>query len=337
VGTSVATIVLNWNGKDFLESCLPDLKTQNYPSLRILVVDNGSEDGSQMWLRGTYPEVELIETYDNIGFAEANNVGIRRALEDPEVGYIALVNNDTRIEPEWVATLVETLERGDGFGAAQSPLVFDHDPDSINSLGIAIEPSLWAFDDGCFEENSGLTEKEIFGVTGGACLFSREMVEDLMVGGSFFDPRFFSYYEDVDVAFRARLKGWRALLVPAPVVRHHGSGTGSRQLHRKVFMLERNHWMYVIKNVPIRIFIARLPQFIRKRVSRIVHWLRPPSLRMLFWSIRGNLAWIPRLPYLLRARRSTGGDAKALEKALSLRAGEKETEAVPTEKVKVAE
>jgi GT2 family glycosyltransferase len=337
VGKTVATIVLNWNGREFLEACLPDLKLQSYPSQRILVVDNGSGDGSQMWLRGTYPEVELIENYVNIGFAEANNIGIRRALEDSDVAYIALVNNDTRLEADWLSSLVNALQTKDRFGAVQSPLVFDDDPATINSMGIAIERSLWAFDDGCFEPSATRTEKEIFGVTGGACLFSRELVEDLMVDGSFFDPRFFSYYEDVDVAFRARHRGWRALLVPDPMVRHKGSGTGSREIHRKVFMLERNHWMYVVKNVPLRTFLSHLPHFLRKRVSRVVHWLRPPNLRLLAWSIRGNLVWMASLPYLLKARRRTiRGDRRTLEAALDLRAGAKDSEGHPPPKADVA-
>lgn len=300
---TVATIVLNWNGKAHLQACLGDLVGQDYPSHRVVVVDNGSEDGSQFWLRGAYPQIELIENFRNVGFAEGNNVGVRRVLADPDTRYITLVNNDTRIPPAWLSALVDALETHPDYWAAQTPLVFAKDPDVINSLGIAIEPSLWAFDDGCMERDPGrFAESEIFGVTAGAAVFRREAIEALLVDGNLFDPRFFAYYEDVDLAFRARLRGLRALMVPHPPVMHEGSATGGKAVGRKVFLLERNHWLYVLKNIPAGVFWKRILPFLAKRVSRMAQWVRPGSLRVLLASIAGNLAWIGWLPYLLSAR-----------------------------------
>lgn len=218
---TAATIVLNWNGRGYLEGCLADLAAQDYPRHRVVVVDNGSEDGSQFWLRGAHPQVELLENHRNVGFAEGNNVGVRHLLADPEVRFIGFLNNDTRVGEDWLSKLIGALDRRPEFGAAQGPLVFAHEPELINSLGIAFERSLWAFDDGCFERDPArLEEAEVFGVTAGAAVMRREMVEDLLVDGSLFDPRFFAYYEDVDLALRARLRGWRSLLVPEAVVRH---------------------------------------------------------------------------------------------------------------------
>lgn len=318
VPTMVATIVINWNGKAFLQACLPDLLAQAYPHHRVIVVDNGSTDGSQFWLRAAHPDIQLVELYANTGFAHANNVGIALALEDPETSYIALVNNDTRVPPDWLSNLVSALNTHPGYWAAQTPLVLEHDPQVINSLGIAIDRSLWARDAGASAPlPQALHEAEVFGVTAGAALFRRTDVEDLLVEGALFDPRFFAYYEDVDLAFRARHRGFRSLLVPHPPVRHVASGTGGKRVGRKVFFLERNHWFYVIKDVPLKILIHRLPMFVGNRFSRSSQWLKPLQWRVFIWSLLGNLAWIPSLPYLLKARRrvlrrSTGSVREAL-------------------------
>lgn len=315
----VATLVLNWNGKAHLRTCLADLVAQDHPDHRIVVVDNGSHDGSQFWLRGAYPEIELVETFRNTGFAEGNNIGIRSILADPEVKYLALVNNDTRVPGNWVSTLVGALEAGPEFSAAQTALVFEHDPSIINSLGIAVEPSLWAFDDCCMQTDpSRFARSEVFGVTAGACMYRREMVEALLTDDCFFDPSFFAYYEDVDVAFRGRHQGFRSLFVPGPVVRHVGSATSNKSVHRKVYLLERNHWYYVIRNVPRAELVARGPHFIRKRVERVRQWVKPLQPRILVWSVLGNLIWILKLPRLLRARRSILGSARPGELARSL-------------------
>lgn len=324
---TVATIVLNWNGKRYLQDCLPDLIAQNYLAHRVVVVDNGSRDGSQYWIRGNFPQVELIETFSNVGFAEGNNVGIRRALEYPEVRYLALVNNDTRIPKDWISTLVSALDRNPEYGAAQGPLVFNDDPFTINSLGIALEPSLWAFDDGCMEKDpSRFQAGEIFGVTAGAAIFRREMVEDLLVDGALFEPRFFAYYEDVDLALRARLKGWKCLFVPGAVVRHVGSATAGREVHRKVFLLERNHWFYVIRNIPLSVFLLKTPGFLKKRAVRITQWARERNWRCLAWSIRGNLVWVLSILWLIRTRRQNLriGDRDSLVGALDLKLGNSE-------------
>lgn len=284
-------------------------------------MDNGSTDGSQFWMRGHWPDVELIENHRNLGFAEGNNVGIRRVLEDSEVGYIALLNNDCRVQTDWISTLVSALDSQTG--AVQGPLVFAHDPAIVNSLGIAIEPSLWAFDAGCLEKfDPSMTTSEIFGVTAGAALFRREMVEDLLVAGSFFDPKFFAYYEDVDVAFRARLRGWRSLLVPEALVVHAGSATGHRNIAGKVYFLERNHWFYVIKNVPTTVILKRIPHFVAKRFTRTFQWLKPTSLRTFIASVRGNTMWVLWLPSLVKSRRQIRiGNRQELIRAMNLRAG----------------
>lgn len=313
--------MINWNGRAFLEASLPDLLGQDHPDHRVIVVDNGSTDASQFWLRGAHPDVELVELFANTGFAHANNVGIRLALEDPDTRYIALVNNDTRIPSDWLSTLVNALENRPGFWAAQTPLVFEHDPRTVNSLGIAFERSLWAYDAGASDPVPATRrESEIFGVTAGAALFRREDVESLFVDGDLFDPRFFAYYEDVDLALRARHRGFRSLLAPYPTIRHVASGTGGKRVGRKVFFLERNHWFYVIKDIPFSLLVRRFPSFAANRVTRTTQWLKPLDWRVFIWSILGNLAWIPWLPYLLKARRRTlnGSNRAHFRDAMSL-------------------
>jgi GT2 family glycosyltransferase len=133
----VTTIVVNWNGRAFLEKCLSSLRAQTYQPHEVILVDNGSTDDSLDYVAATFPEVRVIRLPDNRGFAAANNVGIREATGQ----YVALLNNDAYAEPGWLAHMVAAAEQQTDVGLVACKLLFAHAPDTINAAGLALD---WA-------------------------------------------------------------------------------------------------------------------------------------------------------------------------------------------------
>ncbi|MCA9898839.1 MAG: glycosyltransferase family 2 protein, partial [Anaerolineales bacterium] len=135
MSASVSIIVVNWNGRHHLQLCLTALFAQTYPNFEVILVDNGSTDGSQAFVREQFPTVRLIALPENVGFARGNNEGIRASTAD----YIATVNNDTRVDPNWLTALVETAESNPNVGMCAAKLLFWDRPDVINSAGICLD------------------------------------------------------------------------------------------------------------------------------------------------------------------------------------------------------
>ncbi|MGH2524060.1 MAG: glycosyltransferase family 2 protein, partial [Anaerolineales bacterium] len=200
-----SVVITNWNGCHFLEKCLGSLAAQTYPAVEIILVDNGSTDGSAAWVGEHFPAVRLIANARNMGFAAANNQGIRVAQGE----YVALLNNDTWVEPDWLAELVQAIESGPRVGMVASKMVYADQPQVINSTGVCLDRSgvVWDRQTGLPERVSEREPVEIFGPCAGAALYRHALFDDVGV----FDENFFAYLEDVDLAWRARWRGWRAI------------------------------------------------------------------------------------------------------------------------------
>ncbi len=221
VGPIASVIIPTWNGAHHLTVCLDSLGRQDCGPFETIVVDNGSTDGTRD-LMAAYPAVVTIWLPANIGFAGAVNAGIDRARAD----VIVLLNNDTEVEPGWLAALVRGLEAAPGAGMATSKVrLFDRREtlhttgDTVDRAGQAANRGVWEVDRGQFD---GDDARWVFGASGAAAAYRRAMLDDVGV----FEARFGSYYEDVDLAWRARLRGWRCVFVPDAVVYHKLSATG---------------------------------------------------------------------------------------------------------------
>lgn len=202
-------VVVNWNGCTLLESCLPTLRRQSEPFQRILVVDNGSDDGSPELLRRS-PEVEALTLARNFGFAAAANRGIERLLEDAKVLRVAVLNNDVRLDPDWHRQARLALESDAGVGSCATCLLSDRDADRLDSCGIG-----WRADGFASNRRHGerLERHEsgivgVWGASAAAALYRRSFLEDV----GLFDESFFAYQEDVDLALRGRSRGWRCVV-----------------------------------------------------------------------------------------------------------------------------
>lgn len=242
---TASVVVVNYNGLRYLDTCLEALLTQDLDGgMEILVVDNGSADGSSEHVRRRFPAVKIVEPGANLGFAAGNNLGIEQARGH----YVVLINNDTRAGHGWLAALIHAARAQPRVGAVTSKLVFLDRPGVIQNAGTMLLSDGSGADRGAGEDDHGQYDRreEVFGLCGCAVLLDREMLED--VGG--FDPTFFAYYEDTDLSWRMRLRGWRVLYEPAALVEHVHSGTSREWSPFFTFHVDRNRLFMIVKNAP---------------------------------------------------------------------------------------
>lgn len=241
----VSAVVVNFQQRNLLRVCLDSLRDALRPlgdAYEIVVVDNGSADGSVEMVRGEFPAVRLIVLTENIGFAGGVSAGIRNATGD----WILCVNNDATVAPDAVMELLHVAESGGGdIGSVAAQMVFADRPDVINSAGIEID-RLGVASDRLLSQPVSASEGapvEVFGTSAGAALYRRAMLEEVP-----FDETFFAYYEDVDVAWRARMRGWRCMYAPSAVIHHHHSATARHGSSFKYYWSGRNRIRVLARN-----------------------------------------------------------------------------------------
>lgn len=251
--SQVSVIVLNWNGKHFLEDCLDSLRGQTFKEFETILVDNGSTDGSVEYVSERFPKVDVIPLPANVGFAEGNNIGILAAKGD----YIALLNNDTRADPSWLAALKSALDSHDDIGSCASKMLFYDRPDIINAAGDMYYSCGVASQRGCLQrDGEDFSRPEyVFGACAGAAMYRRAMLDDI----GLFDEDFFAYNEDVDLSFRAQLMGYKCLFVPEAIVYHHSGGTSGHHSRMAFYLTRRNSMDVVTKNLPGTLLARNLP------------------------------------------------------------------------------
>ncbi len=259
VSPLVSVIIVNWNGKKLLEECLESLRNQSFRDFEVIVVDNGSTDGSLEFIRHAFPEVRLAELTSNLGFAGGNNAGIGIA----KGRYLALLNNDTRADRDWLQNLIGIAEKTPDAGMFASKILSYYKPDIIDNVGLIIYRDCLARGKGRLEEDRGqyndLTEALM--PSGCAALYRKEMIKEIGV----FDEEFFAYADDVDIGLRGRLAGWGCLYVPDAVVYHKYSSSTEAYSPLKAFLVERNRIWVMLKYFPVEMILAS-PYYTAKRL-----------------------------------------------------------------------
>ncbi len=247
----VSVIIVNWNGKRLLSECLDGLRHQIYQPLSIILVDNGSSDGSIDFVNHNYPEVKTIALPKNVGFSAANNY----AFNTIKTEYVALLNNDAIAHPLWLKHLVEALEYHPEVGFAASKMLFYDNPETIDRAGDSYTRAGTGLLRGRGESVSNYNKQEwIFGACAGAALYRTLMLRDI----GLFDEDFFLVYEDVDLSFRAQLKGYKCLFVPEAVVYHKASSSIVYDSPISVYYSHRNlEWVY-IKNMSSELILKTI-------------------------------------------------------------------------------
>ncbi len=322
----VSVIIVNWNGERFLKPCLDSLFRQHYKSFDVYMIDNASTDGSVKFVEKRYAskvksgKLKLVRNDKNYGFAEGNNIGIRRALENPRVKYIATLNADTVVDEEWLGKLVLAAERDGKIGMCQGKILL-MDKKRIDSTGLLFYRSATWWDRGEDEKDARQydSKRKIFGVCAAAALYKRKMLEDTAVGGEFFDSGFFGYCEDIDLSVRGRLRGWWAVYEPGAIVYHHRGGTTGPETKFQVYHAQRNNLMFIFKVLPSSFITKNLPLICLSQLGGIVVYARR---RRLLVFLKAKLGAVRRLGKMLSKRKKifkkgTKIDLnKAVEKAL---------------------
>jgi GT2 family glycosyltransferase len=252
----VSVVIPNWNGKDSLKACLDSLLIQSLKPT-IIVVENGSTDGSNKFLADTYPDIVVLEQQRNLGFAGGVNVGIRYAIENNHQ-FVALFNNDAVADKAWLKNLHQELLDNSHSGIATCKFM-DIENKHIDSTGDLY--TIWGlpYPRGRGEEVSNQYDEQtdIFAASGGASLYRVKMLQEI----GLFDEDFFAYYEDVDLSFRAQLAGWKISYVPSSIAYHQIGATSSKIKGFTTYQTMKNLPWLLWKNVPASLLFRTVPRF----------------------------------------------------------------------------
>lgn len=245
----VSVIVVNWNGKAYVGECLKSLRSQTFLDFELIVVDNGSTDGSVEIVRSLFPDCLIIRNTRNYGFARGNNQGIEKA----KGRYIALLNNDAEAESHWLEELVKVAEEDQRIGMLASKIYLYGSGKVIDNVGHLIYRDGLNRGRGRLEVDQGQFDEieEVLFPSGCAALYRREMLEEV----GLFDEDFFAYGDDTDLGLKGRLAGWKCLYVPQAIVYHQYSQSSGSYSPLKAFYVERNRVWIAVKYFPLPILL----------------------------------------------------------------------------------
>jgi GT2 family glycosyltransferase len=287
----VSVIIPNWNGMEHLPTCLDSLRRQTLREAEVVVVDNGSTDGSLQLLDRRYTEVNLLALGENRGFAGACNAGIRAARGT----FIVLLNNDTEVDAAWLEEVLAAFERHPQAGTVASKMLLFDRRNRIHTAGdfyrvdgLPGNRGVWERDEGQYDE-----EEYVFGACGGSAAYRRSMLEQV----GLLDEDFFFSCEDVDLAWRAQLAGWRCIYAPRAVVYHKLSATGGGKTAS--FYHGRNAIYLLIKDYPGDLWRAHWRDIFARQFhiagEAIKAWRGAAARARLRGQLAGLLLGIPRM------------------------------------------
>jgi hypothetical protein len=303
--TRASIVIPTWNGAGLLNDALLSLRRQTRRDFEIIVVDNGSTDGTAALLAAQHPDVRLIEMGRNRGFAAAVNAGIGAARGD----LVVLMNNDVEAAPGWIAALIDAMDAHPTAGTCASRMLSHADPSRIDSAGDEFGLFATSIGHGELDGPAFDIPAYVLSACAGAAAYRRAVLEE--TGG--FDERFFAYLEDVDLGIRCQLAGWDCLYVPAAVVYHHGSATARRMPELKHFLLMRNSLFLFFQYMPRRTLLVWGPVMLAWPFYRVMRERQP--LRLGLRAVTAFLRDIPavrqRRADVARSRRLTTAEFNA--------------------------
>jgi GT2 family glycosyltransferase len=290
----ISIVIPNWNGLEHLPTCLRSISAQTLRPDEVIVVDNGSTDGSQEYIRTNFPGVTIISIQNNRGFVAAVNCGIEAARGT----LIALLNNDTELDPRWLEEFVDGLESDPSNGSAACKMLqFDHRA-TIDAAGDIMSRGCMPVTRGSGEPDDGRYDvgELVFGTCAGAGLYRTSMFQSLGT----FDESFVSYYEDVDFAMRAQLAGFPCIYVPKAVCYHKRGATSRRLPGYPERMQERNLTALHLKNLPWNMLLLTAPVILAARTRRIVREILGGGGKA---ALAGLIEGLALIPSILKRRR----------------------------------
>jgi GT2 family glycosyltransferase len=312
---------VNWNRRELLRACLDSIAAQCYPNLEVILVDNGSSDGSagmaETEFSGKFP-LTVIRSTVNLGFCAGNNRGIAAASGE----FIALLNNDAVAGPDWIGELVAVFGGDPRVGMAASKILVYEDPARIDKAGhlIYLDGQNRGRGSGEIDRGQFDAPEEVLWPDGCAAMYRRAMLDE--IGG--FDEDFFAYADDAELGLRARIAGWRCLYVPGAVVRHHRASSLGLLSTRRLELIERNRILLAVKLFPWSLlwlngvfWLARVGAGAWAGATGKGEVARFPGLsgklRVMGGIFKGNLSALPLIPKMLWKRRSLRRQLKPRE------------------------
>ena len=312
----ISVLIPNWNGKPHLAGCLPSLQAQAFRDFEIIVVDNGSVDGSVAYVQTHFPNTRLIALPENRGFSAAINAGIGQARGE----FIALLNNDTGTHPGWLEALSAAAAKNPTVDCFASKILCLTEPSILDSAGDGYSRRGMAWNIGKGLPDSGTWDQPrwVFGASGAAAFYRRRFFDKI----GLFDEDLFAFYEDVDLAFRGQLLQKKCLYVPDAIVFHRGGGTVAHHSSNNLFYCSRNAILVLAKNMPARLLLKNSVMIFFTYARHFLRHLARKGHRLSI--LKGYASALTHLPKALAKRPGIQRGRCLLDRELETRLKEQE-------------
>jgi GT2 family glycosyltransferase len=254
----VSVIIVNWNGMQWLSDCFNSLAKQDWENYEIIFVDNASRDNSVAWVRKHFPRTICVTNKQNLGFADANNIGFRKAKGK----YVLFLNNDTRVERNFLSILVNTIESDPAIGGVQSKLRLMDQPDRLDAIGAFFTNTGFLYHYGFHAKDSVRldTEIDLYTAKGACMMFRKSVLDHIAIAGNIFDPTYFAYFEETDMCHRVWLSGYRITYVPKSVVYHKAGGTSAAMNNTFIqYHSFKNRIQSYVTNLSVKTLLVLMP------------------------------------------------------------------------------
>ncbi len=298
----ITALVVAWRSERFLPPCLASLAAQTVP-LTVIVVDNGTDAALRAQLAAQYPAVQWLTPGKNIGFAAANNRAIRQATTE----YILTVNADVTLAPDYAATLLAFLDAHPEYGSATGQgVVPGTEPPACDGLGHFLNRRRLADGRRSWQPAEIAAPGDRFGVCAAYALYRKAMLDDTAWRDEYFDATFVSYFEDVDLDWRAQWRGWKSRYLPQAVAQHHRGGAGGLRDRRILAQQYANRWLMLAKNEATALAARDYALLVTELHDDFARWRYDGVwLRVMLRLLRGLPAMLPRRRYYAQRRKAT--------------------------------
>jgi len=299
----VSVIILNYNGKEFLDDCLSSVLNQTYKNYEIIFVDNASQDGSVDYVRENFSSVKIIENEGNCGYAKGNNTGIKKAKGK----YVVILNPDVEVAKDWLEELVKSIEGDKTIASTQSKILLFGDRNRLDGDGGVIHFLGFAWGGNHLKiSRKGGRSREIAFPGGASIIVRRNVLNEI----GFFDEDLFMYHEDVDLGWRMWLAGYRVLSAPSSEIYHKYSFSRNRM---KNYYMERNRFILLLKNCELKTLVLIFPALLFMEIGMIFYSL---TKGWFLDKLRGYIYILKNLDRILFKRREVQKIRKVSDKEI---------------------
>ncbi|HEY1678513.1 MAG TPA: glycosyltransferase family 2 protein [Candidatus Sulfotelmatobacter sp.] len=290
----ISVIIVNWNGRHFLQDCLSSLGRQTFRHFETILVDNGSTDGSADYVHANFPGVRVLALNENRGFTGGNIAGYEIASGE----IVVLLNNDTEADPGWLQAIYDSALVYQSAGSFASKMLYFDDRSRIENCGFEVDLAGTTVEVGRDQVDGPAWNRpqKVFGACGGAAAYRRSMLERI----GFLDSDFFMIYEDVDLSFRGQIYGYDCVYLPDAIVYHRYRSTIKKQPALQVFCAQRNIDLVYLKNQPLVLILRSAPRRLIYEIGAAVYFVRQGNALPF---VRAKWDVLRRLPATLRKRR----------------------------------